>query len=295
MAEYWVGDRGGRRLGPVRLEVLRDLIKSGRLRGLDKVSIDGTTFKALAEFPEIAALFQEREAEAARPEVKGEAPRLLAEINALKSKQVYEVFGLKPDDPIDAYRAKFFALVRRFYPERIPKDPQPGLREAYAEMFQLLSKLMAQVEALNLSKSPPPRAASAPLPALARPAPKFEPREFIGWERRGDDRVYCDIACTLANAVQIFTGHKLVNISNGGFFLASGRSPRLGEAMEVSLTFDAPVRKIVAMASVVWENQIEDAKTPRGFGCRFTRISDEEKRFIQDFVRRAVAAGAGVG
>jgi len=291
-AEYWVGDRGGRRLGPVRLEVLRDLIKSGRLRGLDKVSTDGATFKALAEFPEIAVLFQEREADAARAGGAGEAQRLMAEINALKSKPIYEVFGLKPDDAIEAYRAKFFALVRRFYPERIPKDPQPGLREAYAEMFQLLSKLMAQVEALNMSKNPPPVTAPA---SAKKPAPAFTPREFIGWERRGDDRVYCDVACTAANAAQLFTGHKLVNISNGGFFLASSRSPPLGEPVEVTLTFDAPARRITAMASVVWENHNEDAKSPRGFGCRFTRLSDEEKRFIQEFVRKAVAGGAGVG
>ncbi|MBL8949194.1 MAG: PilZ domain-containing protein [Myxococcaceae bacterium] len=284
----------------MRLEVLRDLITSGRLRGLDKVSVDGVTFKTLPEFPEIAALFQEREAAAASPEAAGEANRLMAEINALKSRPVHDVFGLQQTDSIDAYRAKFFALVRRFYPERIPKDPQPGLREAYSEMFQLLSRLMAQVEALNHAKPlpRPPQLAPPVLTPVAAPVaapPKFEPKEFIGWERRGDDRVYCDVACTLQNAVQMFTSHKLVNISNGGFFLASSRSPRLGEPMEVSMSFDPPARKIVAMASVVWENQVTDSKTPRGFGCRFTRISDEEKKFIQDFVRRAVAAGAGIG
>src|SRR5688572_24966976 len=136
MAEYWVGDRAGRRLGPVRIEVLRDLIMSGRLRGLDKVSTDGTNFKTLTEFPEIAALFAQREEHSRTG--GGEAERILAEVGRLKEKPVYEAFGLKPEDSIDAYRASFFAMVRRFYPERIAADAQPGLREAYREMFKLL-------------------------------------------------------------------------------------------------------------------------------------------------------------
>src|SRR5437762_3362301 len=105
MAEYWVGDRGGRRLGPVRLEVLRDLIMSGRLRGLDKVSTDGQNFRTLTEFPEIASLFAEREAAAQGG--GGEAERILVEVGKLKEKPIYEVFGLKPEDAIDAYRASF--------------------------------------------------------------------------------------------------------------------------------------------------------------------------------------------
>ena len=289
MPDYWVGDRAGRRLGPVRIEVLRDLISGGRLRGLDKVSTDGKTFRPLAEFPELVALFAAREAEAGKPESNGEAERIMAELNLLKSKPVYEVFGLNPDAPIDAYRASFFALVRRFYPERVPSEPQPGLRQAYNEMFQFLSRVMAQVEALNMSKNPPRSAAP-------RPPPAFGQREFIGWERRGDDRVYCEVECTLANAAQIFTGHKLVNLSNSGFFLASTRpAPPLGTQIEVTINFAPAARKVTARASVVWENQVDDGKTPRGFGCRFSRLSEDEKKFIQDFVRRAVAAGGAVG
>src|SRR5690348_5413459 len=99
MAEYWVGDRAGRRLGPVRIEVLRDLIMSGRLRGLDKVSTDGKNFRALTGFPEIAELFVQREATVR--EGGGEAERILSEVARLKEKPIYEVFGLKPNDAID--------------------------------------------------------------------------------------------------------------------------------------------------------------------------------------------------
>src|ERR1043165_1131216 len=111
MANYWVGDRAGRRLGPLALHVLNDLVVSGRIRGLDVVSPDGKTFKPLAEFPEVAALFQKRDETAHQA---GEAERLMAELNAMKSKPAYQVFGLKPDDSIDAFRAKFFALVRHY-------------------------------------------------------------------------------------------------------------------------------------------------------------------------------------
>ena len=150
----------------------------------------------------------------------------------------------------------------------------------------LLSTLMAQVEALNMAKSLP----AAP----PKPAASFQQKEFIGWERRGDDRVYCNVSCTTDNAVQMFVTHKLVNLSTGGFFLATTRSPRLGDQVEVTLNFDSPRKKITAMATVVWENQLDDPKTPKGFGCRFVRLPAEDKAFIQEFVRKALSSGQAV-
>lgn len=289
MADYWVGDQAGRRLGPVGFEVLRDLINSGRLVWLDKVSRDGVNFRPIAEFPEISGLISQKRP----PGEPGEAQRVLREIGALKAKSVSEVFGLSPNDPIDAYRAAFFALVRRFYPERIPKEANPELRHAYGEMFHFLSRLMAQVEALNARSTPgrspsPSRAPAAP----PKPVPTYQPSEFIGWERGTDNRVYCEIECTRQNAAAIFTGHKLVNISTGGFFLSTPRTPSLGDAVQITLKFDAPPKQIVANASVVVESQLDDPRAPRGFGCRFTRLSDEDKKFIQDFVRKAAEANA---
>jgi uncharacterized protein (TIGR02266 family) len=282
MADYWVGDQAGRRLGPVGFEVLRDLINSGRLVWLDKVSRDGATFRPLAEFPEIAALFAQRRP----PGEPGEAQRVLREIGALKSKPISEVFGLSPGDPIDAYRAAFFALVRRFYPERIPKEVNPELRHAYGEMFHFLSRLMAQVEALNA------RATQAFSPSRVASAPPSQPKDFIGWERGVDNRVYCQVECNRQNVAAIFMGHKLANISTGGFFLGTARTPALGDAVQITMKFDAPRREIVANASVVVESHVDDPRVPRGFGCRFTRLSDDDKKFIQDFVRDAAVANA---
>src|SRR5258705_11942797 len=111
MANYWVGDRAGRRLGPLPLNVLTDLVISGRMRGLDVVSTDGKTFKPLSEFPEIAALFVQRDAAAHQT---GEAEKLMAELTAMKSKPGSEVFGLKPDDSVNHFGRKSFSLVGRY-------------------------------------------------------------------------------------------------------------------------------------------------------------------------------------
>jgi uncharacterized protein (TIGR02266 family) len=146
-------------------------------------------------------------------------------------------------------------------------------------MFHFLSRVMAQVEELKHT---------------AKAAPAYKPKDFIGWERRVDNRVYCEVECNVSNAAQLFTDHKLVNISNGGFFVATTRTPALGEAVDVVLRFDNPHRRIAGQATVVWENQIDDARTPRGFGCRFVKLSDEDKKFIREFVRKATAAGDSV-
>ena len=310
MSNYWVGDRAGRILGPVGLEVLQDLIRSGRLLGLDKVSRDGVNFSPLSDFPEVAGIFAERHGQDREAKDRAEAQRISTEIGKLKDRAVHEVFGLKPTDSVDAFRASFFALVKRFYPDRVPKEAHPSLRQAYGEMFHFLSRLMAQVEARNSlglapAQTPAPLAASrTPVPlaptktpapvAASKSAPSYQPEEFIGWERRGDNRVYCEVKCTLSNAQRIFNAHTLVNIANGGFFLAANSAPPLGGRLEVTLTFDNPVRQITATASVVWENQVPDSRTPRGFGCRFVQLSDEERVFIQQFVKKALSAGRAV-
>jgi uncharacterized protein (TIGR02266 family) len=149
-------------------------------------------------------------------------------------------------------------------------------------MFHFLSRVMAQVEELKHTQ------------AAKTDAPAYKPKDFIGWERRTDNRVYCEVSCNMSNAAQIFADHKLVNISNGGFFVATPRTPALGEHVDVVLKFENPHRTIAGRATVIWENQIADPKTPRGFGCRFVKLSDEDKKFIREYVHKATAAGDSV-
>ena len=43
MPEYWIGDVEGRVLGPVSLDVVQDLVNTGRLTEITRVSRDGRT------------------------------------------------------------------------------------------------------------------------------------------------------------------------------------------------------------------------------------------------------------
>lgn len=282
---FWVSDPGGRRLGPVRFEVIRDLIKTGRLVGLDKVSQDGKTFVPLVQFPQIAQLFAQRKQELEEAEDRAAAQRINAEIGALKNKTIADVFGLSASDPIDSYRASFFAMVKRFYPDLVPSHRHASLRQAHDEMFAFLSRLMVQVEA---------RIGKQPAPAPSRPNPTYAAKEFIGWERRADNRIYCEVVCTFANAAQMFR-HKLLNIADGGFFLANNQCPPLGEQLAITLKFNDPPREIGASATVIWENAVDSFKSPRGFGCRFVSIAEDDKKFLQYFVKKALAISSGPG
>src|SRR5256885_846843 len=80
-----------------------------------------------------------------------------------------------------------------------------GLRgAAEAEMFGFPPSLRTR----NEQKAGGPAPAEAPARAEAPPPPKaaptYDPSEFIGWERRTDNRVYCEVHCTIENAAKIF-------------------------------------------------------------------------------------------
>jgi len=95
------------------------------------------------------------------------------------------------------------------------------------------------------------------------------------------------VACTVH-------GHVLpvVNLSVGGFFVASTTPPPVGELMELDLSLDArpPFR---VTAKVVWVNEAAEpraAELPRGFGVKITKIALPDKIAIVDFLKRAKPA-----
>ena len=56
MPEYWIGDAEGRVLGPVSLDVVQDLVNTGRLMEITRVSRDGRNWGTPASFPEVMTL-----------------------------------------------------------------------------------------------------------------------------------------------------------------------------------------------------------------------------------------------
>lgn len=290
MSDYWISDAQGRVLGPVGLEVLRHLVMAGRLRDLTEASRDGRNFAALTSFPEVTSLVEEARLLQRAAEDREEALRLVEQIEALRGKQVHEVFGLAQNASIDAFRASFFSMVKRFYPARLPQETHEELRQAYAAMFHYLSRLMATIEQRAV---PPPAPAPFPPPApgrtlalAPRPKPTYDLQEFVGWERRDDNRVHADLRITL-QSVGLLTEQQAVNISNGGVFLATQRLIPLGERLQLTLHFDEPMREVSARGVVVWQNEDSLPRQPRGVGVRFTQLDADDCRFISYYIKKA--------
>ncbi|QSQ13291.1 TIGR02266 family protein [Myxococcus landrumensis] len=136
---------------------------------------------------------------------------------------------------------------------------------------------------------PPPARPAPPPPApplrKAAAAPTYSSAEFVGLERRTDDRIHADVRVSLQNA-GIFTDHRIINLSSGGLFIATDKPLRLGTLVELTLRFDEPSRVMTLRSSVIWENSLDDGKNPRGYGLRLSSLRKEEREFIQQFVSR---------
>ena len=138
----------------------------------------------------------------------------------------------------------------------------------------------------------PPAPAPAPVSPPVRKAvaaPTYSSAEFVGLERRSNDRIHADVKVSSQNA-GIFTDHRIINLSSGGLFIATDRPLRLGTQVELTLRFEDPPRVMTLRSSVIWENILEDGKNPRGYGLRLSSLRKEERDFIQEFANRAKAA-----
>lgn len=315
-SSYWIGDADGRVLGPVSLDVVHELVRTGRLQDVTRASTDGHRWGAPEQFPEILALLLH----APKPEVlfeleRQEAGRVWEQLRAMQGKTPNELFRLEQGASVDAYRNAFFKLVKRFYPDRVRAQAHPDLRRAYSDAFHFLSRLMVHIEnelAAGRAVGAMPAARDTPVPApapklatpanppleLKKPAPRpvyrtptqtqratYQPNEFIGLERR-DDRVEVTVRVNARNSA-MFTQHPLVNLQSGGVFLACQTSLPLGTPVEVVFRFDEPAREIKARGRVILENAGGDPRTPVGFGVRLMTLPDSEKSFVQAFLQRA--------
>jgi uncharacterized protein (TIGR02266 family) len=303
-------------LGPVSLDVVQELVRTGRLQDVTRASTDGHRWGAPEQFPEILALLLH----APKPEVlfeleRQEAGRVWEQLRAMQGKAPNELFRLEQGASVDAYRNAFFKLVKRFYPDRVRAQAHPDLRRAYSDAFHFLSRLMVHIEnelAAGRAVGAMPAARDTPVPApaprvvtpaypppeLKKPSPRpvyrtpsqsqrasYQPNEFIGLERR-DDRVEVTVKVNARNSA-MFTQHPLVNLQSGGVFLACQTSLPLGTPVEVVFRFDEPAREIKARGRVILENAGGDPRTPVGFGVRLVTLPDSEKNFVQAFLQRA--------
>jgi uncharacterized protein (TIGR02266 family) len=166
-------------------------------------------------------------------------------------------------------------------PARAPIAPAPA---PVMRTHPAPSPMPAQRTHTLPSQAPAP--APAPSVRKATAAPAYSAAEFVGLERRSDDRIHADVRVSMQNA-GIFTDHRIINLSSGGLFIATDKPLRLGTQVELTLRFDDPARVMTLRSSVIWENSLEDGKNPRGYGLRLSHLRPEEKEFIQKFLVRA--------
>jgi Tfp pilus assembly protein PilZ len=284
MADYWITDSEGRVLGPVGLEVLRDLMTAGRLQPISKVSRDGSSWLTVESVPELYDLGERRQVERARE--KQEAVKLRALLEGLRSKPAHEIFKVPKDAPIQLYREAFFRLSKKFHPDSLPKDVDLELAAECNRTFRFLSRLMNQVESAMLARPVEPIRMTPPRP---KELPRYDPEEFVGITPVGD-RLEAHVRVTRENASLLFIDHPTMNVRHGACFLAGERAFPLGTLITVVFDFVEPHHTISARGKVAWED-LGRSNTRHGFGISFLDLRQGDRDYIRTFVERTRSNG----
>ena len=309
-SRYWICDSGGRILGPLAIETLRQLLASGRVKDVVRVRKDSESWQRLEQVPEVAAAL----------ETAGELPqlevaRIRSWLDEFRGRPVHEVFGVAPQASVEQYRVAYFRMVKAYHPARLPAGSPQELRSACVEMFQFLAKLMAAVERGGDGATPPngsrsgggsngatppngSKGVTSGSRGTATQAQKrfsYGPDEFVGIAP-GKNFLQATVRVTPQN-VQMFTKHALVNLSTQGVFLPTSRPIPLGTLLDVCFVFEDSPHQITTRGRVVWEN-VGVTSMGAGLGVRFIRLAKDDQEFIQRFVdkvtqpaRNALQAG----
>jgi uncharacterized protein (TIGR02266 family) len=277
---YWLQDGVGRVLGPIGLDVVRDLVLADRVQSIELVSTDGRSWAPASKYREISQLLVER---TRRDDDLAEAARLRNLIIEMRDKPPHEIFGLSPHDSVDAYRQAFFELVKRYHPERLPPGAHPDLAAAHDEIFHFLGATLVRIETIKGATPGSTSSAQGAAKANAGADRRYGPEEFVGLQRSADGQARANIKVSLANA-GMFTEHRVMNLSRGGFFMAGASLP-LGSVVDVVFHFDDPPKEIKVRGKVVWES-VGIGRAAAGLGIKFLTLQDPDLAFLQEFLGR---------
>ncbi|HYO54978.1 TIGR02266 family protein [Archangium sp.] len=277
MSNYWIGDSIGRVLGPLTLQSLRELIGSGRLKAATRASRDGSSWEPIEKFNEVRDLLSAAKANPAA-EVQ-QAERLRQQLRQSQGLTAHQLFGVKPDAPLEELRGAFFRRAKRFSPECQGPDTHPELRKVHAEIFELMARRMREAEAQQATGAQ----TAAPNAVRAAPAYTYAAEEFVGLQMR-HDRLQVEIKVSARNA-GIFTDHRIINLQAGGLFIPTDKPLRLGTRVDLVLNFEQQQRQIKLRSSVIWEYILDDGKQPRGYGLGLADLRPEERSFVDEFLR----------
>lgn len=271
MTRYWIADARRNILGPVDARVLGELAAAGKLAGIELVSREGGPWAPPTSFPEIAPLFVPPGDEARLEREREEAQRLALVLDSLREKPIHELFGVAATADLEELRQGYFATAKRYHPARIPDSAAPELKEACLELFRFLATRLHEEERRRQCALPVERA--------------YAPEDFLGLDRRQAGRVEARVKVTRAMAGMFLDNHT-VNLSTGGFFLATDRLVPLGTRLDLRLSFEEEGRTVAATGVVVWANGAARPGQPRGFGVRFVMLRAADRKFLEEWVAR---------
>lgn len=269
-AQYWLADSEARVLGPVALDVVRDLAMRGKLNDVRAVSRDGRQFVPLREVPEIqAALAPPQGDEVAKAQY--DATKQIREwLESIANRPTHEVLRIPSNASKEAARAAFFALVHRYIPSRLPPEATPELRLACEDAFLVLSERMVDFEK-RAKTTPPavaPARAAAPLPATSA---------GVTW--RGG-MIHVKLSLPRGDA-RPFTMDAEAAWKNDALFVVSSEKVMVGTPVEVTLAFEGHVTQIHATGRVI------GVTANVGFGVKMLDLGEHQRSIIRTWVARA--------
>lgn len=269
--EYWLADSEARVLGPIGLEVIRNLHVRGKLTDVRAVSSDGKKFVPLREVPELLKVLSTpvtaNDATRAQIETTAQIRDWLASIHDRPSTEVFKVL---PGSSRDTWRAAFFALVFRYVPGRLPPDTTQELRLACEDAFLALSERMVEVE--RQFRAP---ASSPPAPP---PLPAADPPPSARITHRGQS---LSVQLSLrAGDARPFTQDMEHNWQTDALFIHTHERVVPGTQVELVLSFEGHVTQLHAAGRVM-------AARVGGFTTRLLNLGEAERAVIRTWVARA--------
>lgn len=277
-SNYWIKDPSGGVLGPVGLQVLKDVAQQVHLTRDSLASRDGVQWVPLSQLPEVArAVLSPPAGEQERLE-QAELSRLTSQLARFSTMSTWELLGVPAGSPLETCREAFAALRRHYNPGKLASNASPLLRDAYLQAYRHLTERMKALEQQQQQQQQPPK--GGPTPQAHTPPP-------VRLIRRSNVEVEARIQVTRSNIV-MFAEHKLINLGMGGFFLPTEVLP-LGTRLELQFLFvePPPPRELKARGTVILENARDTPREKAGSGIRLERITKEDRGFIEDCLRRA--------
>ncbi|MFO0597336.1 MAG: hypothetical protein U0228_18655 [Myxococcaceae bacterium] len=272
---YWLADSEARVLGPIGLEVVRNLHVRGKLNDVRAVSTDGATFVPLKDVPELAAVLSSPVTQTDATRAQIETTQHIREwLRASQGRPAAELFKVNASASRDTWRAAFFTLVHRYVPSRLPPDTTPELRLACEDAFLFLAERMLEVE--RQFRAP---AASPPVPVAAPPPlPAIEPNPAAQVTVRGQT---LQVKLSLkAGDARPFTHDKEHHWQTDALFIHSASGSTPGMQVDLVISFEGHVTQLHAAGRVM-------AVRVGGFTIRLLNLGETERSLIRTWVARA--------